>query len=61
MEKGERGDVGGRRGGGGSSVQRTVEGKGGFKVGELRHLAVTYNPFKVSIHEAVCDVTYPYV
>ena len=53
--------MGGRRGGGGSSVQRTVEGKGGFKVGELRHLAVTYHPFKVSIHEALCDVTYPYV
>jgi len=51
--------VGGRRGGGG--LQRTVEEKGGFRVGELRHLAVTYHPFKVSIHEALCDVTYPYV
>jgi len=56
LEKGERGDVGGRRGGGGSSVQRTVEGKGGFRVGELRHLAVTYHPFKVSIHDAAAPV-----
>jgi len=51
--------VGGRRGGGG--LQKTAEDRSWFRVGELRHLAVTYNPFKVSIHEAVCDVTYPYV